>query len=386
MTALDIVRAALHTPISGGAWGLPLLLTAEPGATKTSTLRALARAGGVPCRVLSPGTDGEGAFGVVPVPDGGRITYPRPEWFDMFGADGAGLVVTDEVTTAPAMLQASIMGMLTERRVGAAKFPKRVRVIGACNPVALAANGFELTAPLANRFGHLDWPAPEVDVVTAVWSNMIADEYTDDVPAYDADIDGWLAEEKRVKGLWTEAFSIAVGLVSSFLRAQPQMKNRCPDPSSGQASGPWPSDRTWEYAIRSLASASVHGLSDADSAKFTRGFVGDEAFVAFNAYREALDLPDVAALLDGKATFKHNPARLDRTAAVITAAATMVAAKDSPQSRVDAIWSFFPQWCDGARDLSVPAMKQLAAAKKHSKVPAAIKFLADINPLLVAAR
>lgn len=383
---IDIVRAALFTPISGGAWGLPLLLQAEPGCGKTSLLKALARDGGVPCRVLSPGTDGEGAFGVVPVPEKGRITYPAPEWLDLFGNTGAGMVLVDEVTTAGPMLQASIMGLLTERRIGAARLPNRVRVIGACNPVQTAAGGYELSPPLANRFGHLAWPACSVDHMASVWGAMVEDSFSTDVPSYDADLDRWAAREEEVKKLWPEAFANAVALVSGFLRAQPQMKNACPDPSSGFAAGPWPSDRTWEYAIRALASSKIHGLSDADESRFVRGFIGDDAFIGFAEFRRHLDLPDVAALLDGEITFKPTPARLDRTAAVITAAATMVAAKDSSTARVDAIWGFLPLWTEGARDIAIPAMRQLVAAKKTSKKPSAIKFLADINPLLQVAK
>ena len=49
------------------------------------------------------------------------------------------------------------------------------------------------------------------------------------------------------------------------------------------------------------------------------------------------------------------------------------------------IW-FLPLWTEGARDIAIPAMRQLAAAKKTSKKPSAIKFLADINPLLQVAK
>ena len=46
---------------------------------------------------------------------------------------------------------------MLERTVGDLPLPDGVTVIAAANPPELAADGWDLAAPLANRFCHLDW-------------------------------------------------------------------------------------------------------------------------------------------------------------------------------------------------------------------------------------
>jgi len=45
-----------------------------------------------------------------------------------------------------------------ERVVGDVTLPEDVSVIAAANPPEQAAGGWDLSAPLANRFCHLEWP------------------------------------------------------------------------------------------------------------------------------------------------------------------------------------------------------------------------------------
>ena len=53
-------------------------------------------------------------------------------------------------------MQAALLRV--ERVVGDLELPDEVVVVAAANPPEFAAGGWDLSAPLANRFCHLDWP------------------------------------------------------------------------------------------------------------------------------------------------------------------------------------------------------------------------------------
>jgi hypothetical protein len=109
-----------------------------------------------------------------------------------------------------------------------------------------------------------------------------------------------------------------------------------------QSSGAWTSHRTWEVATRALAGASIHGLSELETRLWLRGIIGDMADELMTFVADA-DMPSIAELLEtrGKYTcrrtgktkvWKHDPKRMDRTYAVVTAAA--MAVRDSAPTAV----------------------------------------------------
>ena len=71
---------------------------------------------------------------------------------------GEGVAFFDEISTAPPAVQAALLRVVLERTVGDLRLPDGVAVVAAANPPDQAADGWELSAPLANRFCHLDWP------------------------------------------------------------------------------------------------------------------------------------------------------------------------------------------------------------------------------------
>jgi MoxR-like ATPase len=87
---------------------------------------------------------GEGAFGVIPVPDkSGVIKYPPPEW-TLAHDEAGGVVFIDEMSSTPPALQPPLLGLLFARRIGGKTLSARTRVIGAANPPEVAAGGFDL--------------------------------------------------------------------------------------------------------------------------------------------------------------------------------------------------------------------------------------------------
>ncbi len=418
----NIIKAAIFTPTSRG-WGLPLLMWGDPGVAKTAILSSIGAEYAMPCEVLSPGERGEGAFGVVPVPDAavddpaylrgvaemfsdltsGKkplsadeavrrasaalprprkfLTYPLPEWTRPFYELQRGIVLVDEATSTPPGIQAAVMGLIHDRRIGGALLPPGVRVLGAANPPEIAAGGYELALPMQNRFGHLRWDPPEVDDhVQFMLGGSPAPTVTD---AGD--------EEKRVMAAWPSAWAAAVGLETAFLSRRGALKNRVPAPGTTSASGiayAWPSDRTWELATRALAGAYVHDLSEAEREIFVEGFIGTGAAGEwFNFIREQ-DLPDPAKLLDGKVRFAHSPQRIDRTLAVYQACVSLLTSPScvNRDERANVLWGMFEAQLVAKADVDtvVPAARAMIAAKLHLTKPAN-RPLALLNPILSLA-
>ena len=56
-------------------------------------------------------------------------------------------------------MQAALLRVVLERVVGDLELPADVAVVAAANPPEQAADGWDLSAPLANRFCHLEWIA-----------------------------------------------------------------------------------------------------------------------------------------------------------------------------------------------------------------------------------
>ena len=385
---MALLHCAMFTPLANGSWGLPLLFEGEPGTGKSAIIEAYAARCGLPCEVLSPGERGEGAFGVVPVPvkqtDGTRVlTYPAPEWTQPMEGDAGGLVFVDEANTGGVALQPALMGLIHARRIGGKQLGPRVRVLGAINPPELAANGSDLAPPIANRFGWIRWGAPTVEEHTAYMLGQAGG-------ASDAKVDA-LAEERRVKAAWGEAYAKAVGLETSFLGAQSDWKNKCPKANDPNVARAWPSDRSWENATRALAGAYVHRLTATERDELVTAFVGHKAYEAFATFIEAQDLPNVADLLDGKITFKHENKRLDRTAAVLNSAVAMIT-PGTAKLRVErsiALWKLLDTVGGSALDLIVPPTQSLIQANLHAGSAdlnkAAMPVLAKAHPVLSAS-
>lgn len=420
----NILKAAVFTPLRKGFWGLPLLCWGEPGTAKTAVIEELAAKFGMPCETLSPSERGEGAFGVVPVPSvaiddlsylgalsqrladlvGGKskltfeaahaqalrelprpemvLSYPRPEWTNKFTSLGRGIVFVDEATSTPPALQAPLMGLILARRIGGYVLPKGVRVLSAANPVELAAGGFDLAAPVANRVGHIDFTKPTAE--EHVQFMLRGDDIVEDEEQTDA-----ISEEARVLAGWGNAWAKAVGAETSFLTKRPGLKNACPKAGDPKASRAWPSDRTWEMATRALASADVHGLSQTETEIFVEAFIGAGTASELFAFIADQDLPDPAALLDGREKFTHAKTRIDRTVAVFGACAALVTPKNAEKrkERAAAFWGILEKMAEGSKadlDIIVPATHALIEADLHVMVEAS-KPLSKIQPVLRAA-
>ena len=158
------------------AANLPVLLWGQPGIGKSSTLTELARGLDLPLETVIASVHEPSDFSGLPVlgpdPAGQGVAMAPPDWAVRLRRAGDGLLFLDELSSAPPAVQAALLRVVLERRVGSLALPDGVRIVAAANPAGSAADGWQLAPPLANRFVHLDWvcdPAVVVRGLGGTW-------------------------------------------------------------------------------------------------------------------------------------------------------------------------------------------------------------------------
>ncbi len=228
-----------HLRASAMIWG-------PPGIGKSSIVHQIAQRRGmdfIDLRLsqLAP-TDLRG----LPVPRDGVVYWARPEFLPQ---DGTGILFLDEINMAPPAMQGVAQQLILDRQVGTYRVPEGWFVWAAGNRREDRASVFEMPAPLANRFIHLE-VEPDIDDFRRYALTRGFDEN-----------------------------------IIAFLAFRPDLLHKLiPDEAA------WPSPRSWEIA------STLHkaGL-DAEPA------VGLSAGAEFYAYLDLLgNIPDVDGILGGK--------------------------------------------------------------------------------------
>ena len=340
---------------------VPVLLWGAPGTGKTSAIRAMAQAMGLPCETVIASIREPSDFAGLPIVVGDQVRFAPPAWARRLAEAGHGLLFLDELSTAPPAVQAALLRVVLERAVGDLTLPDEVAVVAAANPPEQAADGWDLSAPLANRLCHLDWrtdPRAVADGLAGGWAAPV-------VPALPA---GWQTTE-----------ILSRGLVAAFLHVRPALA--CAPPSDAASAGRgWPSPRTWEMAARLMAAAGAAGFGgsgDEARSALVRGAVGDGAGVEFLAWLIEMDLPDPEEVLADPASFRL-PERGDRAYAALAAVAAAVAANPTPE-RWTAGWQVLGLAAQAAPDVAAVAARVLARCRPEgAALPAQIKLFAPV--------
>ncbi|MBO4208672.1 AAA domain-containing protein [Micromonospora echinofusca] len=353
--------AALALAVSAN---LPVLLWGEPGIGKSATLQQLAEGLGTPMETVVASVHEPSDFAGLPIvgdsPATDGVPMAPPDWAVRLARTGTGLLFFDELSSAPPAVQAALLRVVLERRVGSLHLPPAVRIVAAANPPTSAADGWHLAPPLANRFVHLHWSHDARTVARGLAGTW---------PAVTVPV----VESRRT----ATALAKARGAVAGFLTARPGLAHHLPADTEARG-GAWPSPRTWEMVLRLLAFHHSTGTGADALALAVVGAVGDGAGLEFVTYLENLDLPDPERVLADPAAFRL-PERGDRQLAFLTAVISAVQTRVDRQ-RWEAGWVVLEKAVQaGVPDIAARAAMDLAALRDVSwPVPPTIGAFAEV--------
>ncbi|MGV9293520.1 MULTISPECIES: AAA family ATPase [Amycolatopsis] len=340
---------------------LPVLLWGEPGIGKTAALTQLAEAVELPLTTVIASVHEPSDFSGLPVvgddPAEQGVPMAPPDWAVRLVRAGRGLLFLDELSTAPPAVQAALLRVVLERRVGALRLPPGVRIVAAANPRSSAADGWELSPPLANRFVHLHWTYDHDVVVRGLggtWPKAA-------LPQLDPT-------------QLPDAVTFARRAVCGLLTTRPGLVHQLPK-SEARRGGPWPSPRSWEMTLRLVAFATAAGASREVLSMLVRGTVGDGPGLELLASLDRMDLPDPETLLADPESAVL-PERGDLRQTVLDGVVEAVR-KRPEEARWDAAWAVLVLALEtGAPDLVVVPATTLASLRREDwQVPAAIERL-----------
>jgi len=278
---------------------------------------------------------------------GARVDFAPPSWAVRLSNLKNGVLFLDEISTARPAVQAALLRVVLDRCVGDMQLPSGIRILAAANPASETPGCWDLNAPLANRFCHLQWR-----LVARDWCDGFLYDWP--TPRFVSVPDDW----KKTSYDQTRT------LVTAFVRARPELLLQVPEDES-QAGGAWPSGRSWEMAAK-LHAACAACASQYDSVETRReleielvqGCIGNGPALEFFTYVDKLDLIDPELLL--KEPMKHPlPSAEDQLYAVL---GSMVVAyrNEQTEARWRAAWVVLGRAAQQYKKKDVAAIHALA--------------------------
>ena len=355
-TLLTVLRAA-------GRADVPVLLWGTPGTGKSALIATLGRLDGVhTATVIGSLREPADLAGLPVVQEDGSVVLAPPRWARELVEAGGGYLFLDELSTAAPAVQAAMLRVAMEKVVGDLTLPAATRIVAAANPADVAAGGWELEPPTANRFLHLTH-VPDLDTFADGLSAGF------DAATSARDVHDTTDPVDRL------GRAVATAQVLGFLRSRPARFDACPE-RPGAGGGAWPSPRTWHHLQRVLAELP----RDDDHARRAAavGLVGEAAGLELLGWVRHSDLPDPAELLDGTLPLDHR-LRDDQRFAVL-AGVTAVAIERGTAAAWTAAWGLVSQV---PVDIAATAARSLFAARPpDAPLPPAIL---DFEPVLSRA-
>ena len=335
-----LIRQAINS-------GVPVLIWGAPGVGKTAAVRRLAQMEGYHLEVVLASIREPADFLGLPVISESQTRFVAPDWAQRLAQSERGLLFLDEISTAPPAVQAALLRVVLDRVVGDLQLPPTTRIVAAANPPELAAGGWELSPPLANRFVHINW---ELD----------AREWAREFPSY------WGAPPQLPEideGAWAHART----LVASFIMRKPSLLLQVPA-SGAEAGMAWPSPRSWDNASRLLAVTLQAGGDIKDALPLVSGCVGQGAATEFIVWAAEFDLPAPEVVLAAADSFPI-PQRGDIAFAIYQACAQYAVRSGDAQTWLACAKLLARAAEAGHADVAAVAFSQLARHRVDVPVP-----------------
>jgi MoxR-like ATPase len=321
---------------------IPFLLWGEPGAGKTAVVESAELSGYHVETLICSHYEPSDFAGLPVVNKNGTVTLAPPGWAVRIAEESRpSLAFFDEWTTAAPAVQAAALRPLTHGEVGALQLPDRVSFGAAANPADVAASGWELAAPTANRFVHIEWVMPldvfTESIVTGDWPRM-------PVPAIPAAYPARLAAVR--------------GVVAGFLRARGGQLSSVPSDAASRGRA-FPTPRTWDYTARLVALAQASGRSSDVVRLLVHGAIGAPTGHEFLTWMSALDLPDPEYLLETAGAAQFVGMRADRVHVTLQSVLAAVAANRTPERWTAAMAVCVSAANEAGIDPAVPVVRSL---------------------------
>lgn len=351
--------------------GLPTVLWGLSGIAKSAIIKQTAQKIGLPLEIVYPGTHAPEDFSSLPVViDNKLMSACMLSQVTALNQLGGGLLFLDEIQGAPPAVQGAMLSMILERQVGAIKFDPRIRILLAANPPEYSAGGWGLEAPFSNRMAHFYVKKPPAARITAwILSEGSHRPQTLEQPLV------------RLQENWGDVWSKVKGAWAGIINARDSIRHMQPKPDHPQAGYCWPSDRTWEFAFRAVATCRALGFDDALEALFMEACVGEGATSEYLAWAHNANLPDPMTVLQNGWAI---PRQLDRVHAVYSSITTLVIdQREGPEKwRLAALgWRRFSELMDAGHSdiagLHAQAFISDGLYTRDSRCPDEVKRIAE---------
>jgi hypothetical protein len=352
---------------------VPTLLWGAPGVGKTSNIYGIAKHMNAHLETLIASIREPTDFGGLPIRTGeGEVTLAPMGWAKRIReANDRGqlsIVFIDEISTAPPANQAALLRVSLDKVVGDLDLvganPDMVRMVAAANPPELAAGGWDLAAPLANRWFHVQWTADPKEWVNGYLMGWPKPNF----PAISDD--------------WEEGIEYQKSMTAGYIMSQPQDLVKVPA-DENEAGTAWPSPRSWVMMDKLLTAANAANLKEHQLAIIT-GSVGKEVGHKYYTYIRDLDLPNADELLSNPDSFVL-PQRADQTYAVLTAVVSHVtrAGGQPNKERYLAAWKILSKAAEQSSiDIACGAAKNLGKWGIQHNMPDTGELIDPFIPIL----
>lgn len=319
----------------------PVLALGAPGIGKTTMMQSVAKSLDMHMETVIASLREPSDFGGLPIINGNTVSLAIPDWAQALIDAKGGIAFFDELTTAPPAVQGACLRVIHESVVGRTHVPN-VSYVAAANPPEQAAGGWELAAPLANRFCHINWSVDQQGWIDGMLQGFPAPTFP------------------RLSPNWQALFTETRAQVAGFIRSKPQLLLVVPQ-NDAAAGKPWPSPRSWDMAARLMAANKAASAGPDSETMLVAGCVGEGVGIEFLNWRNALDLPDPETLLKNPEKFEM-PERGDRSFTILASVAAAVAQNVTKQ-RYLAAWTIFRIAAKkGQKDVAAASVRALAKA------------------------